>query len=95
MDDLGYPRLLALDSDQLLGSVFDDHGQFGISVAKHAPIVDIGTSDQSDVVVDDHYLRVDVDLLGRGITTRHLAMLPQAIEFNILLRSFSVFSKSV
>lgn len=68
MDAVRNPGFLAINQDGYFRAVFDNSSQFGVSMAQQAAVVDVSTAHESDVVVDDHHLRMDVDLLGGGLT---------------------------
>ena len=77
---------LAVDHGGDFGLVFDDDCDLGVPEAEHAAVVDVRAADDGDLVVDDHHLRVDVDLLGGRQAVRHHFVLAQAEELDVVAR---------
>ncbi|KAI9907215.1 hypothetical protein PsorP6_003911 [Peronosclerospora sorghi] len=56
--------------------VFHENSNFRIAVAAHAAFIDIGRTNDARTVVNNHYLAVNIHLLGLGLITFAIAMVP-------------------
>lgn len=74
-----------------LGLLFlDKKGDFRVPLSKHASIIDIGTANDQTLIVSYDQLRVYVEDFCKGQFFLSGAMLPEAIELQIIINVLNV-----